>query len=76
MILRHPRQVSALCSLLNEDVVAVVSISTSTKTGMEADVLHAHNVPLISTIATNTYLKTPDRPGLVLMSPMDKYQSR
>ena len=65
----------ALYKLLEHRVIAVITLSSSSNTALEAEFLSAVRVPIISTVATDPFLYTPQRNFLIRLSPSDNYQS-
>jgi hypothetical protein len=65
-----------ICALLEEGVTALVSVSGSATTAVEADIASQYHIPLIAAVATDPYIKTADRDYLITILPSDKYQSQ
>ena len=63
-----------VCDLVEEGVVAVISVSESAHLALEADVLSQLNIPVISVAATSPFIKTASRTFLVRMAPSDAHQ--
>ena len=64
-----------LCSMLSQNVAAIVTWGTSSQVGTQAEILTELHIPLISAIATSPYLDTDNRRYLIRLAPTDTYQA-
>ena len=67
----------SICSLLEQNVVAILSASGSTLTKVQVNIASQFNIPIISAVATNPFLESAGsgKVDIVRLSPSDVYQS-
>ena len=65
----------ATCSLVESNVVAVVSGDGSGSVAVQADLLSPRNIPLLSALATDPHLMRGARSNILLLSPNDGVQA-
>lgn len=65
----------AICELMNNNVIAVLSASGSTITEVQGNILGQFKIPLIAGVATNPYFPAISKKYLLSLSPSDIYQS-
>ncbi len=67
----------AICLLLEKDVVAVISVSDSTLTEIQTNVLNQFHIPLLASVATNPFSSFPKAPSFeIKLTPSDIHQSK
>ena len=65
---------NGICSLIDQNVVAIISASDSTSTVIQSDLIQQYRIPLIAAAATNPFKHTANNLELRL-SPSDFHQS-
>ena len=64
----------AICSLIEDDVVAIMSASDSTLTAVQSDLIGQFQIPFMAAVATNPFTQT-EKNLEVRLSPSDIHQS-
>jgi hypothetical protein len=66
----------AVCSLIDQNVVTIISSADSTSTAVQSDLIRQFRIPFVAAVATNPFIETPTSDNLELrLSPSDIHQS-